>query len=61
MENYYLMFDHKQEMEYWDNMVPYERDIYLGILIAKKEEDEKKNKKKGGEIFHESIPFAPGV
>lgn len=48
-------------MEYWDNMVPYERDIYLGILIAKKEEDEKKNKKKGGEIFHESIPFAPGV
>lgn len=55
------MFDHKQDMEYWDHMLPYERDIYLGILISKKEEEEKKNKRGGGEEILNPIPFAPGA
>jgi len=38
MQNYYLMFDYNQDMEYWDNMLPFERDIYLTVHMQRIEE-----------------------
>jgi hypothetical protein len=38
IENYYLLFEHHQSLDEWDQMLPYEREVYLNILIAKQEE-----------------------
>jgi hypothetical protein len=38
MQNFYLMFDYDQNMDYWDNMIPFEREIYMTILAQRIEE-----------------------
>ena len=42
MENYYLMFDYHQNLSEWDEMIPFERDVYLNILSAKNKEKVRK-------------------
>ena len=32
------MFDYNQNLEYWDNMMPFEREIYMTILAQRIEE-----------------------
>jgi hypothetical protein len=43
MQNFYLLFDYNQDMNYWDNMLPYERDIYLTLLNSRLEEKQREN------------------
>lgn len=42
MQNYYLMFDLHQDMKYWDTMLPFEREVYLSIHMARLEEQRKR-------------------
>jgi hypothetical protein len=39
MQNFYLMIDYHQDMNYWDNMLPFEREIYLTLLTNKIEKE----------------------
>lgn len=47
MQNFYLLFEHKQSLEEWDMMVPFERDIYLSFLEAKAKEQLQKQQQAG--------------
>lgn len=41
------MQHHKYSLTELDNMLPYERDIYVALLIQHLEEEEERHKKQG--------------
>jgi|TARA_B100001996_G_scaffold382950_2_gene376482 hypothetical protein len=48
LENYYktnfaLMQHHKYSLEDLENMMPWERDVYVGLLMAHIAEEERRN------------------
>jgi hypothetical protein len=43
--NFNLMQHHKYSLYEIENMVPYERDLYIGMLLDLIEEENKKNRK----------------
>ena len=48
LENYYLtnfslIYDHKINAIEWDSIIPYEKQIYVQLLIARLEENNKNN------------------
>ncbi len=49
LENYYktnfaLMQHHKYSLTELENMIPFERDVYIGILMAFIQEEERRQK-----------------
>ena len=44
--NFYLMQYHKYSLTEIENMIPWERDIYVGLLQAHLEEEELKQKQR---------------
>ena len=45
--NFSLMQHHKYSLTEMDNMIPYEREIYVGMLIQYLEEEKRKLQQKG--------------
>ena len=45
--NFSLMQHHKYSLTGMDNMIPYEREIYVGMLIQYLEEEKRKLQQKG--------------
>jgi len=45
--NFSLMQHHKYSLTELDNMIPYERDIYVALLLQHLEEEAEKQKKQG--------------
>jgi len=45
--NFSLIQHHKYSLTELDNMIPYERDIYVALLIQHLEEEEERHKKQG--------------
>lgn len=45
--NFALMQHHKYSLTELDNMIPFERDIYVTLLMQFLEEQEERNKQKG--------------
>lgn len=45
--NFSLMQHHKYSLTELDNMLPYERDIYVALLLQHLEEEEERHKKQG--------------
>ena len=51
LENYYktnfaLMQHHKYSLTELENMIPWERDVYIGLLMAFIQEEERRQKQK---------------
>ena len=42
--NFNLLWYHKIPVEWSDNLIPYERDIYIELLVHKVEEENEKAK-----------------
>ena len=52
LQNYYktnfaMMQHHKYSLEELDNMMPWEREIYMGLLIKHLEKEEERQQKRG--------------
>lgn len=41
MTNFTLMYDLKKPISEWDNMMPFERQIYLDLIINRMKEENK--------------------
>lgn len=51
LQNYYtmnfnLLWYHKMPVDWSENLVPYERDIYIDLLVQKVEEETEKEKQR---------------
>lgn len=43
MTNFTIMWDLKRNISEWDNFMPFEKQIYLDLMMGRLEEDSKKN------------------